>query len=254
MAISQPRGLPKWVEVRDVLLERVTGGTWPTGFRVPPEPELAESLGVSRATLREALRSLQEEGVLSRRPGAGTFVTFRPRLTENLGENFGVSDMIRAMGMEAGTRALRLYETEADEQEAAGLGLEAGTPLAVVERIRTADGRPVVLSSDYYPATALQASMGSPERLGGESLYDFFERHLGIVIEHGVATLAPAVAGERVAEALEVAPGTLLLSITQIDYAADGTAVLLSKEHHLADAFEFTVVRRGSRPSKDAHA
>lgn len=243
---------PKWVEVRELLAQRIGGAEWPAGFRVPPEPELADSLRVSRATLREALRSLQEDGLITRKSGAGTYVTLRPRLSNNLDVNFGVSDMIRAMGRVPGTRALHLYETAASDDEAESFGVEPGTPLAVVERVRTADDRPVVLSSDYYPVSALQISIDPDERLNGESLYDFFERRLGILVEHGVASIAPHQVDAHIAKLLEVPEGTLLLYLRQTDYAADGRPVLLSKEYHLADAFDFTVMRRGSRPGRSA--
>ncbi len=85
--------------VRDELAGRITSGAIPPGSRLPPEPQLAEDFGVSRATLREALRSLEEDGFVTRRRGAGTFATHRPRLRNNLDVNFGVTEAIRASGM-----------------------------------------------------------------------------------------------------------------------------------------------------------
>ena len=90
--------------VRDELAGRITSGAIPPGSRLPAEPQLAEDLGVSRATLREALRSLEEDGFVTRRRGAGTFATHRPRLRNNLDVNFGVTEAIRASGMEPGDR------------------------------------------------------------------------------------------------------------------------------------------------------
>lgn len=240
---------PKWVEVRDELEERIESGDWAAGDKILPEPALASSLGVSRATLRDALRALEEDGYLSRTPGAGTYITRRSKLANNLNINFGVSDMIRSMGAEPGTTGLALYETEASEDDAATLNLEAGAPLVVVERVRTADGRPVVFSRDFYPLAVLERGIEVHERISGESLYEFLERRLGILVQHGVATIAPTKADDEIAEKLEVEPGELLLYLRQADYDGEGTPVLLSKEYHLADAFEFNVVRRGARPN-----
>jgi GntR family transcriptional regulator len=67
-------------------------------------------------------------------------------------------------------------------------------------------------------------------------------------VRQGVASIRPANAGREVSELLRVPEGTLLLYLLQVDYDAEGRPVLLSHEHHLADAFEVTVVRRGPGP------
>jgi GntR family transcriptional regulator len=73
----------------------------------------------------------------------------------------------------------------------------------------------------------------------------------GLAVDHGVAELTPRNADGEVAERLDVPSGTLLLTIDQIDRTADGVAVLVSREHHLADAFNFTLVRRGPGAEED---
>ncbi|HEV2873035.1 MAG TPA: UTRA domain-containing protein, partial [Actinomycetota bacterium] len=76
-------------------------------------------------------------------------------------------------------------------------------------------------------------------------IYEVLERDLGVVIHHGVARFRPVRADHAVAGRLGVPRGELLLYLWQVDYAADGTPVLSSHEFHLADAFDFSVVRRG---------
>ena len=90
--------------VRDELAARLGDGRITPGAKLPPEPELAEELGVSRSTLREALRSLEDDGFVTRTSGAGTYATRRPRARNNLDVNFGVTDAIRAAGMVPGTQ------------------------------------------------------------------------------------------------------------------------------------------------------
>jgi GntR family transcriptional regulator len=200
---------------------------------------------VSRATLRDALRSLEEDGFVTRIRGAGTFVTHRPRLRNNLDANFGVTDLIRSMGMEPGTEGLKVYESRATAEEAEGLTLPLGAPVICIERIRTADRRPVVFSMDMVPAALLEGREDALSELGQRSIYAVLEQDLGIVVRQGVVTVRPAKADRALAAALRVARGVLLLYLLQVDYDTDGRPVLLSHEHHLADAFEVTVVRRG---------
>jgi DNA-binding GntR family transcriptional regulator len=235
--------------VREELAERIGAGEWRPRERLPSEPELAASLGVSRATLRDALRSLEEDGFLTRVQGAGTFVTHRPRLRNNLDVNFGVSDLIRSMGLRPGTEGARVYQARPTTEEAQRLALSDDASVRCLERVRTADDRPVVFSVDVVPSALLDARPELLEQVRQGSVYVLLERELGIAIHHGVATIRPANADGTLAARLRVPLGTLLLYILQVDYDMDGRPVLLSHEHHLADAFEITVVRRGPGPS-----
>lgn len=231
--------------VREELVGRIERGEWRPRQRLPSEPDLAASLGVSRATLREALRSLAEDGFVTRVQGSGTFVTHRPRLKNNLDVNFGVTDLIRTMGMRPGSREVRVREIAVSEEDGAHLGLDPGAGVVSVERVRTADGRPVVYSVDTIPAALLANRPGLLARLGRGSIYDLLHRDLGIVVRQGIASLRPANADRQLAANLHVPEGTLILYVLQVDYDLEGRPVLLSHEHHLADAFEITVVRRG---------
>jgi GntR family transcriptional regulator len=224
---------------------RIESGTWRPGTRLPPEPELAASFGVSRATLREALRLLAEDGWLSRTRGAGTYVTHRPRLRNNLDVNFGVSELIRSMGMRPGTENLRTYNAVATAAEAERLGIPPSSPVVVVERVRTADDEPVIFSRDVIPLAVLGGRENMIEVLGQGTLYGVLRDEFGIVIAQGLGSLKPIKADRWLARQLRVGPGALLLQILQVDYDESGRAVLLSLEYHLAEAFEITVVRRG---------
>lgn len=235
--------------LRQELVRRIETGVWRPTDRLPSEPALASSMGVSRATLRDALRSLEEDGFVTRVQGSGTFVTHRPRLKNNLDINFGVTDLIRSMGMRPGTEQARAFRAAASEEEARLLAVREDSPLRCLERLRTADGQPVVLSVDLIPEDRLGDRPDLLEGLGDESVYHLLERELGVVIRQGTAVIRPANADDRLAARLRVPGGTLLLYLQQVDYDLDGRPVLLSHEHHLADAFEIAVVRRGPGPS-----
>ena len=128
--------------VRDQLADRIASGEIAAGSRLPPEPQLAADLGVSRATLREALRSLEEDGLVTRTRGAGTYATSRPRLRNNLDVNFGVTEAIRAAGMEPGTAWSEVRTASASRDEAQALDLEAGDTVVILERVGPRTGGP----------------------------------------------------------------------------------------------------------------
>lgn len=214
------------------------------GDRLPAEPELALELDVSRPTLREWLRSAEDEGLVTRRPGIGTVKTHVPQLITDLAVNTGVSDLIRAHGLVAGTRSLTVERRYADRDETRHLGLRRPARVWAIDRVRTADRLPVIVSRDVVPEALLTEGDLTEEELARQSLYAHLSDR-GHHVHHGVANVSPEAADAGLAAKLEVSEGALLLRIVQIDYGTDGQPLMLSEEHHLRDAFEFSVSRRG---------
>jgi DNA-binding GntR family transcriptional regulator len=197
---------------------------------------------VSRSSVRAAIAMLEEEGFVHRLHGSGTYVTHRPALPNDLGRNFGVSSLIASTGLEPGTLD-EVYElVAASPSVATALAVGADEVVSSLRRVRTADGRRVVDATDWCRTDDL-----TPEELreiGDGSIYSALAAR-GLVVHHGVARLTPGNADADTARRLDVARGALLLTIDQVDTTADGIPVLVSREHHLADAFSFTVLRHG---------
>jgi GntR family transcriptional regulator len=231
--------------VREELRRRIEDGRFPSGSQLPSEPDLAAELSVSRATLREALQSLATEGVVRRRRGAGTFVAERPRMVNSLDLNFGVTEAIRAAGMRPGTRDAHYRVEPATADDAATLAVTPGTNLVVVDRVRTADDQPVVVSRDILVRDLFDDLESVVSRMLEGSVYDVIKHDLGVALDHGVAHFRPIQAESELADKLAVPLGELLLYLWQVDYRSNGTPVLLSHEYHLAGAFDFSVIRRG---------
>ena len=229
---------------QDELRQAITSGTFRPGSRLPTESELCEMLGVSRTVVREALRVLEEDGLVSRRQGVGTFVR-NHSILKNLNFNFGITEMIESAGLKSGTSHLAIKKEPADQEKAEQLRVALGTPLFTVERIRTADGRPVVYSLDTFAETLVQRANFDPELLRTESIYNLLQTALGQVIEYGIARLLPIEAPQQVAEKLQLAAKALTLYIVQTDYSSDDEPLIYSCEYHLPDAFDFVVWRRG---------
>ena len=224
------------------LRTRILAGEWRPGDRMPSEPELARREAVSRSSMRAAITMLEEDGVVSRKHGSGTYVTHRPALPHDLGRNFGVSSLIRSTGLQPGTVEETSGAVPAPAAVAEALGVEEGEPVSSLRRVRTADGRRVVDVADWCRV----------EHLAPEDLPDIPEGSIyaaladrGLTVDHGVAQLTPRNADGDLARRLGVPRGTLLLTFDQVDRSADGVPVLVSREHYLADAFTFSLLRRG---------
>ena len=228
--------------VRDGLRRAVITGSYGPGSKLPNEDALAQGFAVSRATIREAVRGLVEEGYLSRRHGSGTYVTARPLLRNSLDTNFSYTSYLESIGVRAGRRILQIRTVPASAAVAEQLHLESGHAVVEVRRVRTADDRPAVYSVDHLPADIVDAERDR-EALGG-SMYALLVAR-GHAVRHGEAVVAPASADPELAAVLDVPPGTLLQHLEQVDVDGAGRRVMLSLEWHVPSVIELRVYRRG---------
>jgi GntR family transcriptional regulator len=233
--------------VREEVRDRIRDGRFSEGLQLPPEVELATSLGVSRTTIREALLQLEQEGLLIRRHGHGTFVRSSARLRGSLNANLSATEVIRGHAMEPGTSHARLERRAADAEIADRLGLEPGTEVIQLERVRTADSRPVIFTIDVIPAALVRDAGLDPEALlePALSLYRLYAERLGRSITDGQASIRLTRADALVADRLGIPTGSPILRLEQVDATAEGEPVLFSVESYVADTFEFSVHRRG---------
>ena len=217
--------------------------------RLPSEPDLARNLGVSRATVRQAVTELEEAGFLRRRQGRGTFVTdHATSLRNNLNVNSGVTDLIATGGWTPGTDDVALETRAGSRDELRALGLTRGDAVVVVHRTRLADRKPVVAVEDVLAEAVLVRAGMLPAELATamatRSLYDLLD-DVGLAIHHGIADIRPSRAKGDVARRLGLRAGSVVVLIEQTDFTSDDEPVLLSREHHRPDVFQFRVYRRG---------
>lgn len=170
---------PLYLQVIDRLRQDIE--KYDEGKQLPSEFELAKQLGVSRATLREALRLLEDEGLVVRRHGVGTFVNAKPMLTAGIEELSSVTDMIRKANMEPGTIFLSDSVLEATEEDQELFGLSNLEKVFQIERLRTADDVPVVYCLDRVPYDLLS----NHSVLETKSLFQFLT-DIGKTITHAV--------------------------------------------------------------------
>jgi len=228
--------------VREHLEGLIRDGSFPAGSKLPREEELTDLLDVSRPTLREALKSMEADGMVVRKRGVGTFVRDVGPLRNNLNLNFGVTDLIESLGRRAGSTSVTFIECVANEEDARRLSVPEKEPLIRIERVRTADGIPVVYSVDVL-TRRLAGGLDLIDE-GEQSVYRALKRR-GVKVRDGMASIRPVSADPTLAKKLGVSEGAPLLMIDQVDFDAADNPVLHSLEWHLSDAFEMTVHRRG---------
>jgi GntR family transcriptional regulator len=226
--------------LRDELLADILNWRLPPGSKLPSEGELAKRFDVSRATVRDAVRALIEAGYVIRRRGSGSYVTERRRMPHGLDSTLSYLAMIESAGARAGMHVLRAA-FEPSTADDAPLDLDPDDTVLAVERVRTADDRPVIYSRDRIPARLLRTDLD----LGrlDPSLFALLKSS-GHAADHATATLRAVAAASHTAHVLGIRKGKPLLFIEEVDYDLDGTAVMLSREWHVSEAFDVRINRR----------
>lgn len=234
--------------LRDELLEEITSSQLPPGTKLPTEGELAERFNVSRATVRDAVRALVEAGYVTRRRGSGSYVSERRRMPHGLDSTLSYLAMIESAGARAGMHVLSAAFEVCTEDESA-LHLTTGESVLAVERVRTADDRPVIYSRDRIPARLLRADLELHEL--DPSLFGLLKSS-GHAADHATATLRAVASSAHEARVLGVRKGHPLLYIEEIDYDRDGAPVMVSREWHISEAFDVRINRKAHPPATPA--
>lgn len=230
---------PLYLQVIDRIKQDIEDGMYEAGERLPSEFQLSKQLGVSRATLREALRMLEDESVVIRRHGVGTFINSKPLFSSGIEELFSVTDMIRRGKKQPGTNFLSSFVEEAEEEDLHRFHDEELKEILTIERVRTADDEPVVYCLDKIPKHLM------PDYVSHEhqSIFDQLEKS-GTSIAYAMTQIEPIGYHEHVSEILQCEPETALLVLKQMHYDENEKAVLYSINYFRADKFKFHVLRK----------
>jgi GntR family transcriptional regulator len=212
------------------------------GDRLPSEPDLAKTLGVSRATLREAMRTFEAQGLIRRRQGSGTFVVGQlPVLEAGLELLESLETMADRLGLEVTVVDLHVETLGAEEDIARELGLQPGAPVTRIRRVMREEARPVAYLVDILPEESLR-----PEQLPSHfkgSVLDFLLAR-GDQLTVSKAAISAIGAPADVAKALQIQRGDVLLEFASKLYHAGGKVLDYSFSYFIPGYFHFHVVRR----------
>jgi GntR family transcriptional regulator len=213
------------------------------GDRLPSEPLLAQQMGVSRATLREAMRAFEGQGLIRRRQGIGTFVDGRTSVIES-GLEFlqSIETSADSINLKISMGDLRIHQIKADSDLAKELGVDEGSPLVRVERVILGDNRPVAYLIDILPENILTAA-DLDEGFNGSVLDLLLQRGSPNLLKSYTEINAVAASSE-VSRALEIQRGDVMEKFIGWLYAQDGQVVDYSISYFLPGYFRFHVVRR----------
>lgn len=177
-----------------------------------------------------------------RKHGVGTFVSQKnTKIKSGIEQLHSVTESLEQLNLNVGTKILSLSVIDSDEKDQEKLALKCKMPLIRLERVRTADGEPVVFCIDKL--VKLNFDVKDFERIEN-SIFHLLEKYYNQKIAYAVSDIVPVLANYKLANALSVPSRTPLLLLEQTHYTVDDTPILYSKNYYRVDKFSFHVVRK----------
>lgn len=237
--------IPLYQQVIDIIKNEINSGAYKAGARIPNEFELAESYKVGRVTVRRAIEELVQQGYLTKRQGKGTFVN-APKLKRKIRQKGDVQSFTEgcaANDMVPGARLVSRTVVAATHEDAAFFGVEPGCELIVVERVRTADGVPVMLENNAFVlADHPYLQTLADKDLADNSIFALVAEHSGRApLKSDPCTVEIALADAQAAPLLEVPVGEPLFYMEAYFTDADERPLLLGRQKIVGSRYVFDI-------------
>jgi GntR family transcriptional regulator len=230
------KSVPLYVQIAENFIAQIESGELGPGSRLPGERELSEVLSVQRETVREALRVLENQGLIERRHGSGTYVA-QPKIERDASRLFPFTWMMQQKGYKPGARVIQMEKILCNSAVALELDIPVSAVIFHYERVRTLNQEPVVIENTFIPADLF------PDldrfNLNLRSVYEVMETEYGTQVTHASQSLEAVVATEFEAENLGIKKGDPLMLERRLTYDQNNRRVEFSKDVFRGDRFRF---------------
>ncbi len=237
MELDKTSFIPLYYQLADLLREGISDGTLSPGMAFPSEFDLIQEYGISRGTVREALRLLEQEGLIERRKGVGTFVS-APKIEHETDRVMGFSRVMQMTGKTASAQLIEMRKFPAPLSISEKLGLPEGENVFLVKRLRFADDEPLLLEHSYF-----RKDIG--EKLLDEdvtrSIYSLLEGKYHYKLYRSENTLEAKSAEKEEADLLSIEIGSPVLVLKRVVYFEDGAPFEYAKDIYRADRTKFKI-------------
>jgi len=231
--------IPYYIQFMDLLKGQILQKKWGPGEQIPGEQNLCETYGISRTVVRQALRELELEGVITRRKGKGTFIS-EPKINEGLIQKLTgfYQDMVER-GLHPVTKVMHQEVVRANETVAQFLNVQPETEVIDIQRLRFISDEPIQLVTTYIPYDIFPPL--ATVDLTNRSLYEFLEKEGGIFLTHGRRSIEAVLANETEAELLGIERGAPLLRLESVSYTENDLPIEYYHALHRGDRSRFEV-------------
>jgi GntR family transcriptional regulator len=237
MDLDKKSFTPLYYQLADLLREKIHDGSLTSGMALPSEFDLIDEHNISRGTVREALRLLEQEGIIEKRKGVGTFVS-APKIEHETDRPMGFSRVMQMTGKTATAQLLEMRKFLPSHSISETLGLSQVDSVYLVKRLRFADEEPLLLEYSYFREDVGEKLLNQNLT---KSIYSLMEGKFGLILNRSVNTVEAQLAKEEEAALLGVETGSPVLVLKRIVYFDEETPFEYAKDIYRADRTKFKI-------------
>jgi GntR family transcriptional regulator len=231
--------IPYYQQLYTILKSRIQNNEWDPGQKFLSESQICSEYNVSRTVVRNTLDNLEDEGLISRRKGKGTFV-LATKINEGLAQNLtGFYQDMSDRGHTITNRVLLQKIIPCPDNLSSILDIPLLTPVFQLERLRFVEGVPITLVTSYLPAHYCP-SLANMD-MSNRSLYEFLEKECNIQIARANRSIEATAADEKKAKLLGLKSGDPVIKLTSISYLDDGSPIEYYIAYHRGDRTKFEI-------------
>lgn len=209
---------PLYVQIKETLKKQILDGHYVPHERLPSENELMQLFGVSRITVRQALRDLYNEKLVFSAQGKGTFVS-KPKAVQDMQHLQGFGEAMHAKGYDTSARLIGVREIRANREIQEQLQLHSGQDVVEIRRVRYLNREPVSVDTSYFPAEIGRKLLGRDLSV---DIFPLLENQLGLDLGHAEVRLEARAADADTAHLLGIETGAPVMWVTRLTYTRGG--------------------------------
>jgi len=240
MKVDRNDHLPLYIQLKNIIENKIKEKDWKPGDIIPSEKELQKQFEVSRITVRQAVKELENEGLVKKKQGKGTYVSF-PKLSHELPNLTSFTEDIESKGLNPESKIISI-EKLIDSEIAEKIGANSKTVFLNVKRLRLINGEAVGIHDCYLDTNILdQKAVVEIKNMDNEtSLYDIIEKY-NITISHADETLEGGISDPYVSKLLGIKKDFPLLILERITFTDNNEAFEFVKMHYRADKYKYSI-------------
>ncbi|MGD6871824.1 GntR family transcriptional regulator [Sutcliffiella horikoshii] len=235
--IDKTSPIPIYYQLESYIKNQIEAGFILPGENIPSEREYAENYGISRMTVRQAINSLVNEGLLYRKKGSGTFVSEK-KIEQPLQGLTSFTEDMQKRGMSPTSKLIHFEVIPANSFIANELKISEYAPVYEIKRIRLADGEPMALETNYLSVNLVK---GLTVEKVKASIYSYVEEKLGLRITHAEQLIESVRASDEHEKLLNIERDHPMLYIQRNTFLHDGTPLELVKSVYRGDRYKFQI-------------
>lgn len=244
MASREKTPLPLYYRIKEQLRERIEDGELRPGDQLASERQLAVQYGVSTITVKRAILDLVQEGLLFRKQGKGTFVA-PSKMERDLSRLTSFTEEMLHRGLRPNSRPIEARIVRARASVARALNLSPGEEVISIERVRLADGEPLLLEKTFLPHALFPSLL--EEDFTSQSLYHFMTEKYGVSLVKARETLEPIIINSDESRKLDVKAGTPGLLLELVAFSENSRPVEYTKAIVRGDKTKYYIEMAGLR-------